>query len=439
MSLDIDYNLINQLIEDNIQSIREYHKPKTLKTFFQDLEERDSNTILILDVITGVGKTEAFIQYVMSNYGKPNFKVVYASKTKLELCETILRCRRLLIEGGMRSDHANEFFKAKNRCDFHFGKHEQDAKQVIKTLKLSPNWSAYEIKFIESLITETNKYESKSHIIFSTHSSVALHAEHFEDYVVVLDEKPTFLFEEKYSTKRSGDLLAYHCLNYEFSGHGGIDEDYVSVRMAKGVTTVSQLDESHILNHLNPRTPFKACIIMTAYSDDYVMLMAKLGFDIEVYKTEESIAVVKDVEEGLIDFVVLDRDSISNKDVATVRAEAMERVTNPSKAYEVSTADCSHGAELRRICTNKTGSNSYSDLNECILISQLNFDKHKSSIYKKLFTPEEYYKFWLLNTGGKLLQSIFRGCIRNGKKQKVICGSREIYASIVTSLRMYLN
>jgi len=412
--------------------------PNDLPHFFLEKHITGCNHLEVLDCMTGTGKTEQVVQYIHNNRGDDSFKVVYCASTVQELLEVVLRLRRKMASSGQRSDNINRFFQSSSRLSFNFDGSKASDLSKIKELMSSTEWSNVEKTFIKNLKCTTTKYETDSKLVFTTHKNLTMRSHLFSDYTVFIDEMPAFAYDVTRTRKNAAILTSWHCENVGLAGEKYIDPDMISYAVASGLVKIEDFGEGAVLYHINSNHPFKRCIVMTAYASSTGLgVLKRMGKDIEIVTTLESTVKYNQACDK-IDLTICKNSKVSNKDTKRLEAELLKEAHNPSKAFTVSTASQEMASiTVSSIRTNKVGINSLSDLNECLVATQLNLNGFEKAKYIEVFGEEEALDIERGLAGSKILQSVFRGCIRKGGNMRIVACSSECVIRIANVLVKY--
>lgn len=285
-------------------------------------------------------------------------------------------------------------------------------------------WTKAEKNFIRSLKCTTNKFEVPAKLVFTTHKNLSMRADQFSEYTVFIDEVPNYAFEIQRTKHDAAALTMAHITNIEMAGEAYIDPQRMSFAVASGLVKITDFGDGAVIYHLNPHHPFKRCVVMTAFARDTgFAVLEKMGMPIEFVSTKESNKVFNEYIK-LLEFEVLDKLDIYNKDTDKTVKSLMKFVKNPSKSFIVSTANQHVSSDMIDIRTNKVGINSLADLNECLVVTQLNLGDFEKCKMIEVFGEEVANELEAGLAGSKILQSIFRGAIRNRKKMFVYFGSK---------------
>ena len=406
------------------------------------------NRALVLNVLTGVGKTRMTLQHLATCYKGDEFKSTYAANTVLEVLEAVLGFIRFSVEHGRELANVKRSLAYAGILSFNFDYEECAADRAkVAAIMESANWKNTEKKYIRSLKCETNKYKVDVKMIFTTHESLRLHADFHSDRDVIIDEVPTWFLQTGKTKLNAARLNATHLNIFEASGEMNIDPNTVSRAICKGLIKICDTAEEQVAYYFNPRTPFKTCVILTAYADSTAVMLANKLLNksnktegvayYDVMTPNESYEALLRVDSN-VSVETVEVDSVTNKDTDNTMEEMKRLVQKPSKTLVVSTGAQDVKMELAvRITTNKKGTNSYSHCNEVIVATQLNLNNAEKAMLVKVFGVEEALEIERKMAGAKLLQSIFRSAIRKGEKIIIYCCSRECELRINMALAEY--
>ena len=412
----------------------------TMDYFFLDLQSDSTDRLEVLNVLTGTGKTEVCMQFMRRSRGEEDFKVCYAGRTIQEILEVVLRMRRAMIESGIQSCHANRYLKKNGRLSFNFdGNNSKDLKKINELLS-SNNWTDAEKGWVKSIKCSTNKYEVQNKLVFTTHANLQKRSNLFSDYTVIIDEIPSFAYclSPVFNGINAASLTETHLMIAKATGHEFIDPTAMSPAIENGLVKITDFSKSAVLYHINPIHPFKRCIIMTAYAEtSEIAVLNKLGMGIKIITPIDSVKALNSVA-SKIELEVLDHNSVTQEfDTVKLKQELLKAANNPSKAFVVSTAVQGSMDEVAAVRTNKTGSNSLSDKTECLVMTQLNMNSFERNAYISMFGEIGFKEIERNLAGSKLLQSIFRGCIRKGEKMRLVLCSKECGVRVLNVLKQY--
>jgi len=374
---------------------------------------------------TGGGKTAQALELISNilcnsyKNGKTteyNIKFIYATMRIQEVCEGLMRLHTQMVE----EKGIGNYSKFLNNLFVRFDKSSISYKDAIVNIKAqidngSP-FSSKDVKWIETFIQEDVDHDFskkalkrlfKARVIITTHASLptigAILGKKCADYSVFIDEIPFNFFRLSDVTENDTfeadvqQMMKSNCKVEEFQKASALAKQFklglLSSIEKNGVRTI----------HFNLNHPFKSMILSSASGCDVVLLNEIYGFEyIKVYHSV--------LNQGLID------SGKANLELVEVPFEPDEKVLN------VTTSTHLEGLE-NAIATNLTGVNSLSGFNNVELHGEFTLPADAKSRLVKLFGDNaDAVEFMIFKD--RLLQSIYRSCIRKGEKVRVYAKNR---------------
>jgi len=410
----------------------------TLPNFFKTIESQSTKgQINVLNAMTGSGKTHEVLKHIASVRNNQDTKIVLACSSIQEIMECILRLKRIIQATGARTDSVNRCIK--ETIGLHFNFNQKKNKSVIAELLKSKAWDVHEKAFILSLATYTPSKAFTNKIVFTTHQNLGMRAGLYSEYCVIIDEVTNYTFDLVQTKKSASALKEAHLNTLEFSGEKHLDPNWLSRMVGEGLVTVSSFAEGSVAYHLNDNHPFKSLTVMTAFAEATGLGVLKdMGFNVKFFITDESLVKVEAAKE-LMTIEALPNTFTTNTDTAKVVTELKGVMNRPQSSFTINTASQAGEVTTVAIRTNKTGINSLADLDEVLVATQLNMDNATLTAFKRRFGIVEGAKWEMKIAGAKLLQSIYRGCIRKGEAMRVVCCSQECKNRVELVLSKYLK
>ena len=402
---------------------------------------RRKEGIQVISAFTGIGKTEAMID-LLANYrftdrDAGNKGIIYAAKTLEEVLEVVLRLRDKLINFGYSKSNANRYIKNNIGLLFNLLNVDSTTKNIFTSL----NFSIWDKKFLEGLICNTKVTCNlfKKNIIITTHETLANKCDIFDNYHVYIDEVPNYSFViENSRGEASEELTSLHKKLANLAYRQTIQPSATGLKIASGMLKITDvIDEGsnsikYNVYHLNSQHNFASFTILTANAEcTHLIDIKKLGENINftIYK-ENADKIREDLK--LIKVEVLGNKHIYNKDTGKIMINIKKGV-DEKRALMIATNKQGNDLNIKTIRSNQTGINCLANKDIVLVATQLNLDCNQQKFMSILWGEQAENREKEL-AGAKILQSIYRSAIRQGKEIRVVFGSEEAYERVKIAL-----
>jgi hypothetical protein len=377
---------------------------------------------------TGTGKTEAAIKLIAHALTKDEIPttLIYSAKKRLELCEVILRLRRLLIE-----------LKGANNADRYLDKlfikfNAKEMKQEdIDTLMLSDSWSKTEKNYINKLI-HANKIVSQvrytndknallnSKVILTTHESLpalTLLRKANKDTVLIIDEVPQHFFNILGSTQYSAKSIISQTKSLskdDFAKWGTWSRKDIRPCLESNIYIISKVKKLAVM-HLNANHDYAKVIVMSGSCDTLFLYNKLLPNKMNINDSEKNL-------ESIERFFKRVQIKVVKKGSNDARNEQQQAILDTMNFN----CDCLviNPASLTinggtQIPTNFTGSNSYRTFTRVLVASQLNLMPELRTQLATVMNDDDLTKYEAVRSGAMLIQSIYRSNLRESTDKTV--------------------
>ena len=463
---------------------------------------RAEDKLHILDVFTGVGKTEKVIQLMCRSLVNKTARLTYACRSIQEAVEVLLRMRRVAVreeKDNKNRQIRNALDRSLNNSYIPVTKHREVPKETKKKEVVLPNrgflgfnfdgskdeflakvediladkshWTPEEIAFVRKLKCGTPHSYVDSRVMITTHESLKLHPEYHKDRLVIIDEVPLWAMQvvkvgEGISAGDTASVYKHMVEAYGDSVHPLQDPSKIANAVAQGLLRVVDLPEGNQAFVLSTTPPFKLCVVMTAFarntSLEEVAYLQGDFFTPPFIQVNENIShvlrAIDNIEYENPDFkqVVTTSlkatkftcDWINNRfkcrnaedflTVATASQEPYIRAMTAGTQENHTKNMAGWIAKTVFIKTNCVGSNSYSHLKNVILLTQLNMSNAEKGWRIKLYGKAMADNIEARRAGANLTQSLFRSCIRKNEKVSVTTCSLTCKERVINNIKSYL-
>jgi len=402
---------------------------------------------ILYQAITGAGKTAFAVDFLCS-YTTKKQKYVYATRTRIELCEFVMRIAQYFLDQGVRSD--NVIRKITNTFAIKFTLKTTDGETLdLSVINDSNSWSQWQkdvlAKIIElnviSRISKESITEVASKTVLLTTQEGLLTASlqnNLTDRIVICDEVPQFCMNLNLTDIET--KINYAKIVELASKTKG---DFIDMVRKVGVALQSKVceliektDENGNVFQgvvLSKEHPFKKLIIMSASYGPLYLLREHLNLKVVKSKLNNELI---DLYYSLLDIRGLDFEL--HKSIAKHDRIASERDLSDTLVIATGSSTLSvDQSSSALICTNKTGINSLSSFTKVLVASDAKLHKSQDFRLRGLFGDALVEDYEFINAGEVILQSVFRGSIRKREAMEVEFTGRYAIAAFIRAL--FLN